>query len=117
MKIIPYGRQYIDNDDIKLVSKALKEDLITTGRYVKKFENKISKFLKVKYAVSCNSGTSALHLAFLAIEDVAMSMSRKVSLPNYNANPAHRYTATGPGWTAGICAQRALLVRFSPGHW
>ena len=68
MKIIPYGRQYIDNDDIKLVSKALKEDLITTGRYVKKFENKISKFLKVKYAVSCNSGTSALHLALMAID-------------------------------------------------
>ena len=68
MKIIPYGRQYIDNQDIRLVTKALKEDLITTGRYVKKFENKISKFLKVKYAASCNSGTSALHLAFMAID-------------------------------------------------
>jgi dTDP-4-amino-4,6-dideoxygalactose transaminase len=67
MKIIPYGRQYIDSQDIRLVSKALREDLITTGRYVKKFENKISKFLKVKYATSCNSGTSALHLALLAI--------------------------------------------------
>jgi dTDP-4-amino-4,6-dideoxygalactose transaminase len=67
MKIIPYGRQYIDTQDIRLVSKALKEDLITTGSYVKKFENEISKFLKVKYAVSCNSGTSALHLALMAI--------------------------------------------------
>ena len=67
MKTIPYGRQYIDNQDIRLVSKALKEDLITTGRYVKKFENKISKFLKVKYAASCSSGTSALHLSLLAI--------------------------------------------------
>jgi dTDP-4-amino-4,6-dideoxygalactose transaminase len=67
MKIIPYGRQYIDNQDIKFVSKALKQDLITTGSNVKKFENKISKFLKVKYAVSCSSGTSALHLALLSI--------------------------------------------------
>jgi dTDP-4-amino-4,6-dideoxygalactose transaminase len=67
MKIIPYGRQYIDNQDIRLVSKALKEDLITTGRYVKKFENKVLKFLKVKYVVSCSSGTSALHLALMAI--------------------------------------------------
>ena len=49
MKIIPYGRQYIDNQDIKFVSKALKQDLITTGKYVKKFEKKISKFLKVKF--------------------------------------------------------------------
>ena len=67
MKTIPYGRQYIDSHDIRLVSKALKEDLITTGRYVKKFENKISKFFKVKYAASCNSGTAALHLALMAI--------------------------------------------------
>jgi dTDP-4-amino-4,6-dideoxygalactose transaminase len=67
MKIISYGRQYIDAQDIRLVSKALKEDLITTGRYVKKFENKISKLFKVKYAASCNSGTSALHLALTAI--------------------------------------------------
>ena len=67
MKIIPYGRQYIDSHDIRLVSNALKEDLITTGSYVKKFENKISKFLKVKYVASCNTGTSALHLALMAI--------------------------------------------------
>ena len=67
MKKIPYGRQYIDSQDIRIVSKALQEDLITTGRYVKKFEKKISDFLKVKYAVSCNSGTSALHLALMAI--------------------------------------------------
>ena len=68
MKIIPYGRQYIDSQDIRLVSKALKEDLITTGHYVKKLEYKISKFLRVKYVASCNSGTSALHLALMAIE-------------------------------------------------
>jgi dTDP-4-amino-4,6-dideoxygalactose transaminase len=68
MKAIPYGRQYIDSTDIRLVSKALKKDLITTGGYVKKFEYKISKFFKVKYVASCNSGTAALHLALMAIE-------------------------------------------------
>ena len=68
MKIIPYGRQYIDAQDIRFVSKALKEDLITTGGYVKKFEYKISKFLKAKFVASCNSGTSAIHLAYMAID-------------------------------------------------
>jgi dTDP-4-amino-4,6-dideoxygalactose transaminase len=67
MNIIPYGRQYIDKSDINFVSKALKQDLVTTGSYVKKFENKISEFLKVKHVVSCSSGTSALHLAMMAI--------------------------------------------------
>jgi dTDP-4-amino-4,6-dideoxygalactose transaminase len=67
MKNIPYGRQHIDSSDIKAVSKAMKADLITTGDYVKKFENIITKLLSVKFAVSCNSGTSAIHLAFLSI--------------------------------------------------
>lgn len=67
MRIIPYGKQYIDRSDIKLVSNSLKESLITTGNFVKKFEDTISKFLKVKYSISCNSGTSALHLAFNSI--------------------------------------------------
>jgi len=67
MRVIPYGRQFVDTDDIREVSKSLKQDLITTGSYVKKFENKISKFLKVKYALSCSNGTAALHLAFMAI--------------------------------------------------
>ena len=68
MKTIPYGRQHINSQDIKFVSRALKEDLITTGNYVKKFENNISKFLNVKYAISCNSGTAALHLALMAVD-------------------------------------------------
>ena len=67
MKRIPYGRQYIDSQDIRFVSKALKQDLITTGNYVKKFEKNICKFLKVKFALSCSTGTSAIHLAFMSI--------------------------------------------------
>jgi dTDP-4-amino-4,6-dideoxygalactose transaminase len=67
MNKIPYGRQFIDSVDIKSVVNSLKEDLITTGNYVKKFENEIVKLLKCKYAVSCSSGTAALHLSLLAI--------------------------------------------------
>ena len=45
---IPYGKQYIDKSDLQMVSKSLKEPLITTGNFVKKFENNLSNFLKVK---------------------------------------------------------------------
>jgi dTDP-4-amino-4,6-dideoxygalactose transaminase len=68
MKNIPYGRQFIDKEDIKLVTKSLKSKLITTGTYVKEFERKTTQFLKCKYAISCSSGTAALHLAFLSID-------------------------------------------------
>ena len=64
---IPYGRQFIDNSDIIEVSKTLKNDLITTGKKVGKFEQKINKLLKCKFSSACNSGTSALLLAFQSI--------------------------------------------------
>ena len=38
---IPYGRQYIDKKDLLMVSSSLKEQLITTGKFVKKFENEL----------------------------------------------------------------------------
>ena len=68
MKKIPYGRQYINNDDIELVSSALRKDLITTGDYVKKFEDDVKNKLGSKFALTCSSGTSGLHLAFKAID-------------------------------------------------
>ena len=68
MKKIPYNRQFISSEDIKEVSSSLKKNLITTGPYVNKFENKLKKKLKVKHAVSCSNGTSALHLALMSID-------------------------------------------------
>ena len=68
MTIIPYGRQFIDNDDILSVKKSLSLEKITTGNKVLDFENKISKFTNAKYSVVCSSGTSALYLALKAIK-------------------------------------------------
>ena len=67
MKKISYGKQYIDTKDILAVRDSLKEELITTGQYVEKFEKAFTKFIKSKFAVSCNSGTSALHLALSSV--------------------------------------------------
>ena len=65
--MIPYSRQKIFNDDIDEVVKVLKSDFLTKGKKVLEFEKKISLKTKSKYALSCNSGSSALHLACLAI--------------------------------------------------
>ena len=68
IKKIPYNKQYIDDKDEFSVLKALRSKLITTGNFVKKYEDKINKLLNSNFAVSCSSGTSALHLAMLAID-------------------------------------------------
>ena len=66
-KIIPYGRQSIDNRDIKNVVNVLKSDFLTSGPTVEKFEKEIRKYSNSKFSVSANSATSALHIACLAL--------------------------------------------------
>ena len=68
MNKITYNKQYIDNSDIKILSIAAKQKLITTGNFVKKFEKSFEKYLKVKNSISCINGTAGLDLAFKAIE-------------------------------------------------
>ena len=63
MKTIPYGHQYIDDEDIKEVNKVLKSGWITQGTKVDEFEKAVCKYTGVKYAVAVSSGTAALHLA------------------------------------------------------
>jgi len=64
---LPYGRQLIDEDDIKAVNNVLRGDWLTTGPAVAEFENKLSEHTDADYVLSCSSGTAALHLAFLAL--------------------------------------------------
>ena len=66
-KLIPYGRQSIGSKDISAIVKTTKSDYLTTGPKVIEFEKEIRKYTGSRYAAVCNSGTSALHLAFLSI--------------------------------------------------
>ena len=66
-KSLPYGYQDIENDDVEAVARALSSDFLTTGPLVESFENALTKLTKAKFAVSCSSGTSALHLACMAL--------------------------------------------------
>ncbi|QCJ40993.1 UDP-4-amino-4,6-dideoxy-N-acetyl-beta-L-altrosamine transaminase [Bacillus sp. S3] len=63
---LPYGRQWIDNDDIEAVVEVLKGDFLTTGPFVYKFEEAIADYVGAKYAVSFANGTAALHGACFA---------------------------------------------------
>lgn len=63
---IPYGRQYIDQEDIKAVTEVLQSDFLTTGPKVAEFEEKVASFVGAKYAVAISNGTAALHAACFA---------------------------------------------------
>ncbi len=62
-KYIPYGRQWIDDDDIKAVIEVLKSDYLTTGPKIEEFEEKFAAYVGAKYAVAVANGTAALHAA------------------------------------------------------
>ena len=66
MKRIPYATQWIDDDDVDAVSKALHSAFLTQGPKVREFEDKVASYCKATYAVALNSGTSALHAACFA---------------------------------------------------
>ena len=63
---IYYGRQWIDEDDIRSVEEVLRSDYITCGPKVDELERTLCSMTGAKYAVAVNSGTSALHCACIA---------------------------------------------------
>ena len=69
MKFIPYGRQWIKEDDVVAVNEVLKSDYLTTGPKAKEFEKALSNYCGAKYCVAVSNGTAALHLASLTLLD------------------------------------------------
>jgi UDP-4-amino-4,6-dideoxy-N-acetyl-beta-L-altrosamine transaminase len=65
---IPYGRQSIDDADVKSVIEVLRSDFLTQGPTVPTFERALSDACGASHAVAVNSGTSALHLACRALD-------------------------------------------------
>jgi perosamine synthetase len=64
--LLPYGHQWIDEDDIRAVVEVLRSDWITTGPKVAEFEEAFAAYVGTRYAVSFSSGTAALHGAAFA---------------------------------------------------
>lgn len=62
-KVIPYGRQYITDDDIQAVVETLRSDYLTQGPKITEFEKVFAEYVGVKYAVAVNNATAGLHLA------------------------------------------------------
>jgi len=68
MSLIPYGLQWLDDDDINEVVNVLKSDWITTGPKIKEFEDALCAYIGSQFCVVVNSGTSALDIAVQSLE-------------------------------------------------
>ena len=65
--MLPYGRQSVSEEDVAAVAAVLSGDWLTTGPHVAEFESAISAMVSGHRAVSCTSGTAALHIAYAAL--------------------------------------------------
>jgi len=65
--VIPYGRQWITEEDIAAVADVLRSDLITQGPMSDRFERVVAEYCGAEYAVAVANGTAALHLAVMAL--------------------------------------------------
>lgn len=102
-KYLPYGRQFLDEDDIQAVSDVLRGDWLTTGPMVAAFEDKFRTIAGADHVVSCSSGTAALHMAYMAL---GLSPGDRVIVPSIS------FVATANG--ALYCGADVLFTDVDP---
>jgi len=80
--MINFYEPIISNKDVKSVEKVIQKKMISGNNIiVSDFEEALAKFLDVKYVSVCSSGTSALHLALLALN---LKQDDEVIMPSFS---------------------------------
>ena len=75
-------------DETDYLKKCIRQNNVSsTGKFIKKFENEISKLTKAKYVIATNSGTSALHISCILMnvkknQEVLVPALTFVATPN-----------------------------------
>ncbi len=64
---VPVSGRVFDADDVRTLVDAALDFWLTTGRFAEEFERAFAHFLGVRYALLCNSGSSANLLALSAL--------------------------------------------------
>lgn len=64
---IPLSKPDIGDLEIQKVNEVLRSPRLSLGPVTEEFEHSFAEIMGAKYAVACNSGTSALHLAIRAL--------------------------------------------------
>jgi perosamine synthetase len=66
-RLLPYGRQTIDDRDVAAVTETLRSDWLTTGPKVAEFERALASVAGTADAVTVSTGTAALHAALYTL--------------------------------------------------
>ena len=94
--MITYGKQKISKNDIVKVNKVIKNQFLSSGLEIEKFEKNLKKYLSCKYVKVCNSGTSAIELA---LDGIGVKKNDIVLMPSINFIAAYN-----------LCSKRSLKI-------
>ena len=80
--MIPHSKPTIIEKKVILenIKKILNAEYLSENIFVEKFEQKVCRFFETKYAIAVSSGTSALHLALLAL---GVDENSEVIIPSF----------------------------------
>lgn len=103
-KPIPVAAPVLDGRELEYVTECLTSTWISSsGRFITEFEARFAEFCGVKHAVAVNNGTTALHLALVALD---LQPGDEVLIP------AFTYIATANAVT--YCGATPVLVEAEP---
>jgi perosamine synthetase len=78
--VIPHSRPTLGPEDVQAVADVMRSGHLAQGEQVRRFEEELSSFLGRRGGVAASSGTSALHLALLAL---GVGPGDEVLVPSY----------------------------------
>jgi UDP-4-amino-4,6-dideoxy-L-N-acetyl-beta-L-altrosamine transaminase len=78
--VLPYAHHAIDEQDVEAVSQVMRQNWITRGPVVERFEKAVCDYVQAQYAVAFVNGSAALYAAFQAA-DVSVC-DRTITTPN-----------------------------------
>ena len=68
MKNIPWASPHYWGNEERYVVDALQSNWISGGAYVERLEEDFARYCDVPYAIAASNGTTALHMAYLAVD-------------------------------------------------
>lgn len=98
--------QEVKSEIFQVFEKVYDQTAFSGGKYVEDFEKDFAKFCSVEYAIGVNNGTTALHLALLAL---GVGSNDEVILP------ANTFIATA--WAITYVGATPVFVDCDPDTW
>jgi perosamine synthetase len=104
---IPLALPDLNGNELKYLQKCIKSSWISSsGEFINRFEEGFAKYCERKYGVSTSNGTSALHLALLAL---GIKKGDEVIIPNLT------FIATANA--VRHCGAKPVLVDVTKDYW